>query len=433
MGCKPSRTRDLTGHYLTLNYYFQGIKSSAMSRYCCFLLVMFLFSCTHPKKQNETEFLLERDVPLFIDALKDISQSDKAKAFEQMRTALQYELVERPTSPGVPEAQSPLRRGMTMADGQLTLFVSSLLPHSDANEFAVELLAYPPPAKGIMQELAEKKLGKEGMTLKDGKAQWKIKDWVLTVGDHYIAWSAVSDKSVYDYFEDPFNALPDTVDINDNTDHTEEPADKPVTKSSAEPGAAPEALNERWPQPTAFSAIQLITLQRAWDMANASVHDSLFKKILLQMSAAKEIEWGPKRVTSIPASQRANPGAFIISEFDKRGLLALNRFQAMLYSPGSPTTGSTLPCDSTINVNVNKLTRSLADIAGTMVHERVHSFCQKHNNNKRKNNICDMAYISGSLSIAIHYYRANGSVPVRATESLCPALDKRLRAMGIIQ
>lgn len=168
------------------------------------------------------------------------------------------------------------------------------------------------------------------------------------------------------------------------------------------------------------------------DIAIRVTKDTLFNQIITELADNNEINWGSNRLSRIPQAHRNAPTAFILSEFDSRGIYDISNFQAYVWKPRSSTTGSVSACDNYPKVNVKLLTRNVRSIAGTIVHERVHSFCQKHLYNNRGKDACDLAYTAGSLAIAIDSYRANGSKPFRSRSEICEALKKRLISYGIL-
>jgi hypothetical protein len=229
-------------------------------------------------------------------------------------------------------------------------------------------------------------------------------------------------------------ALPDTapadtmeIDLQDKTVH-------PDTTDREDTAVDDKAVKaDDWPKPSSFTEEHTRILQDALVIAVRVTEDTLFNQIITELADSDEIDWGSNRLSSIPRARRNAPTAFILSELDSRGMNNISDFQAYVWEPGSNTTGSVLACDTLPKVNVNLLTRSLRSIAGTMVHERVHSFCQKHRYNSKDRDGCDLAYHAGSLAIAIDAFRENGSRPFRSRSEICDALRKRLVSRGILE
>lgn len=161
----------------------------------------FIESC-HENNSNYQEQLLTKDVPKFINLLPTISHDNMAVAFEQVNAVLNYEKASPPTSEGTIEASSKTPTGKTSADGHLTLLASSLLPHSDSNEFGLLLISYPNPIKDTILKLAIAHLHQYEMSDIDGVPTWEINNWLLQVkGDNTIRYFAKSKKSIYDLFK----------------------------------------------------------------------------------------------------------------------------------------------------------------------------------------------------------------------------------------
>lgn len=190
-------------------------------------------------------------------------------------------------------------------------------------------------------------------------------------------------------------------------------------------------LKSRWPKETTFTDANRQRLQEALSIANEVIKDSLFLNILKELDQKGKIDWGNSRISSLPPEARQAPGAFILEQFRSRGLNKLEEFQAYEWRPGSNTTASSY-CDSLPKINVNKLDRDLDDISGTIIHERIHTFCQTHVSNFRPRNLCDLAYIAGDLSIAIYNYRAAGSKPFATDSKICQTLREILKEHHLI-
>ncbi|SFQ79955.1 hypothetical protein [Hymenobacter arizonensis] len=193
------------------------------------------------------------------------------------------------------------------------------------------------------------------------------------------------------------------------------------------------ALTTEWPKPDSFTPEQLEKLTEALRLANRLIKDPLFAGVLRDLQDRGQIDWrapGTKRRYSrLPQDQWARPTAYIMEQFIQKQLNPITDFRPYRWAPGSDVTGSsTCVADPKINVNLI-MNRSLGNIAGTIIHERVHTFCQRHTCNCPEENQCDLAYQAGSLARAINLYRANGSRPVSLRRhKLCAALKARLEA-----
>lgn len=189
---------------------------------------------------------------------------------------------------------------------------------------------------------------------------------------------------------------------------------------------------------TKFTEAPLTKLNEALRIANLAVTDTLFERILGAQSAADVYEWDHGRLSRVDESHHADPVSFFLSELRTRGLPTINQFVARDRYSNDDVTGSTDPCSERINFNVDNLDRSSRTptyVAGTIVHERMHSFCFKHRSNDvgQAYNICDFTYHAGHVAIAITLYRANGSNPIAKPLPLCNSLLNLLRDENIVK
>jgi hypothetical protein len=156
------------------------------------------------------------------------------------------------------------------------------------------------------------------------------------------------------------------------------------------------------------------------------------------LASQGQIDWKApgttRRYSLLPREQWGRSSAYILEQFAQRGLNKIGDFQAYKWPQGSTVTGESA-CKAKPKVNVNLImARAVESIAGTIVHERIHTFCQRHTCNCPENNQCDMAYQSGSLVRVITLYRANNSKPVSLRRyKMCKALRNELKAQQIAQ
>jgi hypothetical protein len=189
---------------------------------------------------------------------------------------------------------------------------------------------------------------------------------------------------------------------------------------------------------TQFTEAQRAKLEEALRIANVAINDTLFVKILRAQEAASVYPWDYGRLARVDPTHHADPVSFFLSQLQTRGLLTINQFIARNDYSDNDVTGSTLPCSENINFNVNNLdriSRTPIYVAGTIVHERMHSFCFKHrsNNVNKQYNICDFVYHAGHVAITIALYRANDSKPIAKPLAMCNSLLKRLQYEKIIK
>ena len=191
--------------------------------------------------------------------------------------------------------------------------------------------------------------------------------------------------------------------------------------------------------PVRFTDAQKTKLRDALVIAKRSIDNPLFKKILKDQSAADVYSWGYGRLDEIDERHHSDPIAFFLSEFQSKGLPNMNQLVARDSYEDDDVTGSTVACSENINFNVDNLNRSSRTpvyVAGTIVHERMHSFCLKHrsNNNTKQYNLCDVAYHAGNLAIILEKYRANQSKPIsKPPIAMCKSLVKRLQDENILK
>jgi hypothetical protein len=165
------------------------------------LFAVFIFSCNEGKSKHTLNDLLIRDVPKFIRALPTLSHDSMQLAFDQINKVLNYKNAEMPASQGTLEASSEIKNGMSRSDGQLIVLASPLLPHSNKNEFAISLIAYPPPSNDTLYEIANLFLSTFPRTDKDNLPTWQINGWLLQVKDkNSLVFYAPSNKSIYDLY-----------------------------------------------------------------------------------------------------------------------------------------------------------------------------------------------------------------------------------------
>lgn len=182
-----------------------------------------------------------------------------------------------------------------------------------------------------------------------------------------------------------------------------------------------------------FSRTDTVKLRNALAIARSATKDTIFGQVLRRLAAANRIDWGARRLGRLPREQQRRPTAFLLEEYARRGHYQLSNLSAWEWIAKPSVTGSTTPCGPNSRVNEKKLSRTTRSVAGTMVHERAHTFCMRHNSNDITKNRCDFAYIAGDLAIAIAQYRANGSRPIRKPIGPCSKLINELIATRVVQ
>ena len=188
-----------------------------------------------------------------------------------------------------------------------------------------------------------------------------------------------------------------------------------------------------YPIRATFTQAHKDTLVKALGIADTVIADPLFREIILSLAKDDAVDWVMNKMHDIPEAHRNKATEYIMEEFAKKGLHKIDEFKAYKWADGSRTTG---PCDcgKPIRVNVNKLGRPIADIAATIVHERVHYFCQNHFTTQSECTQCDMAYITGATTFIIYEYRKGGSKTLPYDSSrMCEALRKKLVTLKIMK
>lgn len=209
---------------------------------------------------------------------------------------------------------------------------------------------------------------------------------------------------------------------------------KPIINDTIHPSAQQLAIFEaRINRQVPFTSTQQTQLQKAVGLANTVLQDPLFERLII--SASAHFPWDNRRLDKVNQDQRHNPVLFFLNQYRVRGLPDVQHFVGRNDYEKKTVTASTKPCSETINFNVNNLDqRQIYFIAGTIVHERMHSFCFQHrsNNINKIYNSCDMAYHMGHIAIALSLYRANRSTAVKPPKvKMCKSLRALLHAEGI--
>lgn len=191
-----------------------------------------------------------------------------------------------------------------------------------------------------------------------------------------------------------------------------------------------------------FTAAQLSLITAALVRADSVTADSQFQSTLLQMATEGELQWTEKNFRLIPDSVRSSATQWILHRFSAEGnYRLLDVFAKRKRSSTTAWTTACIPynpeCSLQTALNTRYVyvapDRTIYAITNTLVHERVHSFGQEHGESQyRWDNVCDAAYILGDLAEAILRRRAEGT-PIEPRERLCPALETRLRTLGIVR
>lgn len=166
------------------------------------------------------------------------------------------------------------------------------------------------------------------------------------------------------------------------------------------------------------------------------MEDELFIKILKDLEQSNSINWSENRtqyVSTLELSKFDNKVDWLLNEYKTKGVFSKDSvFLWRKWNPLSNTTAVTSRCKHTTKLNKWKLKRSEYSIANTLIHERVHSFCLIHPNQKRSGNECDPAYIVGDLAQIIILYR-KGKLEIAMNKPLCSELKNKINELGLLK
>ncbi|GAB5521356.1 MAG: hypothetical protein RhofKO_36070 [Rhodothermales bacterium] len=171
-------------------------------------------------------------------------------------------------------------------------------------------------------------------------------------------------------------------------------------------------------------------IEDAIHLSNATVADSLYGAIILEMAEADEIAWGRKRTRRMPRRARRHPTRWLLQQIQANGVLDLADLRA--WKKHAPIAALTSPCEPNTQLNLLQLDRDVFALAGTLVHERTHALCVTHpESQKRLDNLCDAAYIFGDLTETLARHR-DADARLRIRRPLCPALCQRLYDADVV-
>lgn len=203
-----------------------------------------------------------------------------------------------------------------------------------------------------------------------------------------------------------------------------------------------EFLSER--QTAEFTATQREQIRLALARADSAVSDPRFGDILEMMESARQISWSFGRGGLLPREASGNRTAWLVARFRKNGNFRADQLHARdLDEPNTVTTAWTSPCvDDTPDCPGSDLNPGFLDkwaregdtfaLTNTVVHERVHSFGQRHSwlSQTTGANKCDLAYVAGDLAEVLMRSRAAGGA-IPDDTSLCRALRRQLANRGL--
>lgn len=194
-----------------------------------------------------------------------------------------------------------------------------------------------------------------------------------------------------------------------------------------------------------WSAGQLAVLNAAIARATQIASDTAFLAIVRESAAANEIVWTPRNLSHLPDSVHDQATEWTLRRFAEAG-----HFRTSEIGVGDwtfdrrlkrTTRARTVACPLRKQVCTSFRTRfhpkivdarAVNALANTVVHERIHAFGQVHVSQRRRFNYCEAPSVIGDIGESLLAHR-DRNAPVRPRQKLCPPLEKRLRARGIVR
>ena len=169
-----------------------------------------------------------------------------------------------------------------------------------------------------------------------------------------------------------------------------------------------------------FSPARQSLVNDAIRLQDSVLTNEAFSSILRELARRDGIKWPETIADCASANANGFPDkiSWLLARFERDRGYAVSSVRAWRkFNPFSSTTAATTPCVLTTKLNLWRLKRSPASVAGTLVHERTHSFGIVHAYGQRPApNICDAAYVSGTTAEALL------EPSLVQAESICPAL-----------
>lgn len=187
---------------------------------------------------------------------------------------------------------------------------------------------------------------------------------------------------------------------------------------------------------TVTNGTQNETVNKAINLQQTIINDPLFEKILTELETSGQIDWSEGRTDYIReklTSYKSNTD-WLLSEYKNKG--GFNKDSVFLwrkFNPLSSTTAVTSQCIEKTKLNKWNLNRNEYSILNTLIHERVHSFCQVHPKGKqtREANKCDASYVAGDLAEILISHRMGIKEKVM-DKPICPALLQKIEEYKLI-
>ncbi|QTD38108.1 hypothetical protein JL193_02035 [Polaribacter batillariae] len=178
------------------------------------------------------------------------------------------------------------------------------------------------------------------------------------------------------------------------------------------------------------------TVKNAISLQEDVINNPFFKKILLELEVTNDIDWSEGRTSFIKEdlNDYQSNTHWLIDKYETKGGYDKNAvFLWRKFNPWSSTTAVTTKCVEKTKLNKWKLKRDKYSILNTLIHERVHSFCQVHPNGKqtRVANVCDASYVAGDLA-EILILNKMGVKERKMNKPICPALKKKIDEYNLI-
>lgn len=219
--------------------------------------------------------------------------------------------------------------------------------------------------------------------------------------------------------------VPEEVDVEDI--HMSEEEDELLGNTGAWSEERAEVLDEAIARATQISA------------------DTAFLAIVRESASENEIVWTARNLSHLPDSAHANPTEWILSRFSQAGHFRVSEIGVGNWTFSrtlrKTTRAKTVACPLRKQLCTTFRTRfhprivrrkALNALANTVIHERIHAFGQVHVSQKRSLNKCEAPSVMGDIAESLLEFREQNR-PIQPRQTLCPPLEKRLRARGIVR
>jgi hypothetical protein len=195
----------------------------------------------------------------------------------------------------------------------------------------------------------------------------------------------------------------------------------------------------------AWSEERAAILDEAISRATQLTSDTVFLTIVRESASANEIVWTARNLSHLPDSAHASPTDWILSRFSQAGHFRVPEIRVGDWTFSrtlrKTTRAKTVACPLRKQLCTTFRTRfhprivssnALNSLANTVIHERIHAFGQVHVSQKRSQNYCEAPSVIGDIGESLLEFREQNR-PIQPRQRLCPPLEARLRARGIVR